>query len=150
MNIQKREGAKLGRLRDALSRLTREMGEFLKPYFLDTPVMKGTVYELRRRCGKPGCKCARGELHRCLVVSASEKGRTRLRVIDQRDLVEVRRKVTRYRELRRMRARLGVAHKRMLAVLDQMIAVRREELRSSGARIRVPAEKGRPAAKGAL
>lgn len=66
-----------------------------------------------------------------MVVSASEKGRTRLRVIPWGFLVEVQQKVRRYQELRRIRARLVAIHREMLKVLDEMEAMRREELPSS-------------------
>jgi hypothetical protein len=100
-------------------------------FFSDRPVIKGTVYELKRRCGKPGCKCARGELHRRMVLSASEGGKTRLRVIPRRFLVEVEAKVRRYQELRQVRARLGEIYRKMVRVIDEMEAMRREELPSS-------------------
>jgi hypothetical protein len=107
------------------------MKQLVEPFFSDRPVIKGTVYELRRRCGKPGCKCAQGELHARMVVSASEKGRTQLRVIPRGFLVETQQKVGRYQELRRIRARLVAIHVQMLKVLDEMEAMRREELPSS-------------------
>jgi hypothetical protein len=111
--------------------MVNEMKRLVEPFFSDRPVIKGTVYELRRRCGKPGCRCAKGELHARMVVSASEKGKTQLRVIPRGFLVEVRQKVGRYQELRQIRARLVAMHREMLRVLDEMEAMRREELVSS-------------------
>jgi len=122
---------KFSRLRQSLVHLVREMKQLVEPFFSDRPVIKGTVYELRRRCGKPGCKCAQGELHARMVVSASEKGKTQLRVIPRGFLVEVQGRVKRYQELRRVRARVVVIHRQMLRVLDEMEAVRREELPAS-------------------
>jgi uncharacterized protein YjiS (DUF1127 family) len=63
-----------------------------------------------------------------MVLSASEGGKTRLQVIPRGFLVEVQQKVRRYQELRRARARLGELYRRMLRVMDQMEAMRREEL----------------------
>jgi len=132
MGIQtKSTREKFSRLRQSLVHLVREMKQLVEPFFSDRPVLKGTVYELRRRCGKPGCKCAQGELHARMVVSASEKGRTQLRVIPRGFLVETQQKVGRYQELRRIRARLVAIHVQMLKVLDEMEAMRREELPSS-------------------
>jgi hypothetical protein len=122
---------RFSRLRQSLLQLLSEMKRLVEPFFSDRPVIKGTVYELRRRCGKPGCRCAQGELHARMVVSASEKGRTRLRVIPRGFLVEVQERVRRYQELRRVRARLVAIHREMLKVLDEMEAMRREELPSS-------------------
>lgn len=132
MGIQtKAAREKFSRLRQSLRHLINEMKQLVEPFFSDRAVIKGTVYELRRRCGKPGCKCAQGELHARMVVSASERGKTRLRVIPRGFLVEVQQKVRRYQELRQIRARLVAIHREMLRVLDEMEAMRREELPSS-------------------
>jgi len=136
MGIQKRSGReRFSRLRQTLLQLAGEIEGLIKPCFSDRPVVKGTVYELKRKCGKPGCKCARGELHTRMVVSASEGGKTRLRVIPHGFLGEIHEKVRRYQELRRVRARLGDLYRMMLKAMDEMEAMRREELPS-------PDEKG--------
>ena len=133
MGIQsKSQREKYSRLRQSLLHRASEIKGLIEPFFSDRPVIKGTVYELKRRCGKPGCKCARGELHMRMVVSASEGGRTRLQVIPPGFLVEVQAKVRRYQELRRARARLGELYRKMLKGIDQMEGMRREELSASG------------------
>ena len=133
MGIQLRpQRERFSRLRQSLLHLAKEVRQLIEPFFSDRPLIKGSVYELKRRCGKPGCKCARGELHTRMVVSASEKGKTRLRVIPRGFLVEVQEKVRRYQEVRRARARLVEIHREMLKVMDEMEAMRREELSSSG------------------
>jgi len=133
MGIQSKAARdKFSRLRQSLRHLVNEMKQLVEPFFSDRPVIRGTVYELRRKCGKRGCKCAQGELHARMVVSASEKGKTRLRVIPRGFLVEVQERVRRYQELLRVRAQLVVIHRQMLGVLDEMEAMRREELPSSG------------------
>ena len=132
MSIQKKsDRERFSQLRQTLLHLAGEIESLVKPLFSDRPVIKGTVYELKRRCGKPGCKCARGELHTRMVVSASEGGKTRLQVIPHGFLVEVQVKVRRYQELRRVRARLGEIYRKMLKVMDEMEAMRREEVSSS-------------------
>ena len=133
MGIQsKADREKFSQLRQTLLRLASEIKGLVEPVFSDRAVIKGTVYELKRRCGKPGCKCARGELHARMVVSASEGGKTRLQVIPKGFLVEVQGKVRGYRELRRVRARLGEIYQKMLKVIDQIEAMRREEMPVSG------------------
>lgn len=131
MGIQfKTDKRKFSRLRQSLVHLTDEVRQLVDPFLSDRPVIKGSVYELKRKCGKPGCKCARGELHRRMVVSASEKGKTKLRVIPRGSLVEVESKVRRYQKLRRARTRLVEVHKKILQVMDDMEAMRREEIPS--------------------
>ena len=123
---------KFSQLRQSLSRLADEIKQLIDPFFSDKPVIKGSVYELKTKCGKPGCKCAQGQLHGRMVLSASEKGKTRLRVIPSGFLVEVQSKVRRYQELRQARKRLVEVHKKMIQVMDEMEAMRREEIPLSG------------------
>ena len=119
---------KFSQLRHSLRRLSDELRQLINSSFSDKPVIKGSVYELKRKCGKPGCKCAQGQLHSRMVVSASEKGKTILRVIPHGFLVEVQAKVRRYQELRRARARLVEVHRKMIQVIDEMEAIRRQEV----------------------
>ena len=129
MGIQNTTGKrKFSQLRHSLRRLSDELRQLINPSFSDKPVIKGSVYELKRKCGKPGCKCAQGELHSRMVVSASEKGKTILRVIPHGFLVEIQAKVRRYQELRRARAQLVEVHRKMIQVIDEMEVMRRQEV----------------------
>jgi hypothetical protein len=133
MGIQRSEDRqKFSHLRQSLRRLSDEARELIEPSFSDKPVIKGSVYELKRKCGKPGCKCTQGELHNQMVLSASEKGKTRLRVIPHGFLVEVQIKVRRYQELRHARSRLAEVHRKMIRVMDEMEVMRREQIPVSG------------------
>ena len=133
MGIQNSENSqKFSRLRQSLRRLSDEARKLIEPSFSDKPVIKGSVYELKRKCGKPGCKCTQGELHSRMVLSASEKGKTRLRVIPHGFLVQVQIKVRRYQELRRARSRLVEVHRKMIRVMDEMEVMRREQIPASG------------------
>ena len=133
MSIQNSENRqKFSRLRQSLRRLSDEARKLIEPSFSHKTVIKGSVYELKRKCGKPGCKCAQGELHSRMVLSASEKGKTRLRVIPHGFLVEVQIKVRRYQELRRARSRLVEVHRKMIRVMDEMEVMRREQIPGSG------------------
>jgi len=133
MGIQSKTAKeKFSRFRHALVQLLDEMRGLIEPFFSDRPVIKGTVYELKRKCGKPGCKCAQGELHARMVVSASEGGKTRLRAVPRGFLVDTQQRVRRYQELRRARARVVEIHRQMLKLMDEMEGMRREEVSSSG------------------
>jgi len=131
MNIQnKRDREKFARLRQSLLRLAEEIPRLVPSLLSDKPVIRGSVYELKRKCGKPGCKCNKGPLHGRMVLSASEGGRTQLQVIPSGLLVDIRIKVRRYQALRRSRARAGEIHKKMLHIMDQIEALRREDMSS--------------------
>ena len=53
-------------------------------------LVKGNVYELSRKYGKPSCACAEGQLHRSMVLSWSDQGKTRLMTIPPEKLDRLR------------------------------------------------------------
>lgn len=124
----KKDKRAFSQLRQSLDVLSNQIRQIVEPFFSDKPVIKGSTYELKTKCGKPGCKCAKGQLHSRMVLSASDKGKTKLRAIPHGFLVEVQTKVRCYQELRRARSRLVEVHKEIVNVMDQMEAMRREEM----------------------
>lgn len=119
---------RLSRLRRSLRRCVDEIGELILVFMSRRPVIKGSVYELKRKCGKPRCKCTRGQLHKRMVLSFSEQGKTKLRVIPGANLAEVSAMVGDYQGLRQARARLVRLHRKMLAQIDEIEALRRQEM----------------------
>lgn len=64
-------------------------------------MVRGSVVVQRRRCGKPNCHCADGQvLHESTALSYSEAGRTRTLMLDPAQLAAVRRATERYRQAR--------------------------------------------------
>lgn len=97
---------KLSQLRQKLIQLYQTQGtkDDLVLFLSNYPLIKGTVYPLRRKCSKPYCRCARGALHETIVLTASVGGKTRLWTIPTEHVFEIRRKVENYRRYRRARA----------------------------------------------
>lgn len=118
---------KLSRLRGALLGLLERLSKTLQVALARTPLVKGNVYEIARRCGTPNCSCTRGQLHRNMVLTWSEQGRHRLRSIPPAQLADLRKKSEAYLRFRRARAEVSVLHKKILKVLDQIQELRREE-----------------------
>jgi hypothetical protein len=125
--MQKEELLKLSRLRQMLRRLLQNLEGCLEVAFGRAPLVKGNVYEMARKCGKPNCVCTRGELHRSMVLSWSEEGKTRLLSIPPQRLRELQEKSEEYLRFRRARARVTEICRDIVGVLDQMESLRREE-----------------------
>jgi hypothetical protein len=116
------------RLRQALGHLRRELTLLGKVFVAREPIMRGSVYELHTKCGKPSCRCAEGaELHSCMVISWTARGRKRLRSIPKEQQAELVALTQRYRRFRKARARLLEVHAKMLAIIDKLEAARRKE-----------------------
>jgi hypothetical protein len=115
----------LSRLRQALRQRLKDLERSLEVVFGRAPLVKGNVYEMARKCGKPSCTCTRGELHRSMVLSWSERGKTQLFSIPPDRLAEVREKSEEYLRFRRTRARVSEICKGMVALLDRIEKLRR-------------------------
>ena len=61
-------------------------------------MLRGSLIELRRRCGKPGCHCREGEPHTTPALSYSQKGKTRIVTLSPKDLPGVRAGLKRYQQ----------------------------------------------------
>lgn len=69
------------KLRQRIHQLDNRRRGLLEGVLRPGPMVVGSLYQMRRRCGKPGCKCVRGQLHASWYLSRAEKGRTKLRYI---------------------------------------------------------------------
>jgi len=124
-------GEDLGKLRQELLELCRLTPGDLGPFLSSHPLIKGTVYTLRRKCSKPSCRCAQGQKHESLVLTASIAGKTRLWTIAPDRLEEVREQTERYRQLRRARSRLLKDFaKRQTGMLRLLDAIERARTRT--------------------
>jgi len=126
MQIKKRDRQELSRLRSALRDRLADLRRVLKVVFGRSVLVKGNVYELARKCGKPNCICTRGELHRSMVLTWSERGKSRLRSVPSERVVEVKKKSEEYLRFRRARARVTEIHREILALVDRIEKLRRE------------------------
>lgn len=117
----------LSRLRQDLRRLLSEFNRSVKVVFGRGTLVKGNVYEMARKCGKPSCACTRGQLHRSMVLSWSDHGKTRIMSVPSEQLTTLRKKSEEYLSVRRARARVSVIYKQILSVMDSIEKLRLED-----------------------
>jgi len=124
-------GKKLSRLRQRLRELSSTMAEDVGSFLSDSPLRRGTVYTLRRKCSKPSCRCARGQRHESVVLTTSVSGKTRLWAIPKEDIEAVRQETERYRQFRKSRAalakRLAQHQAEMLRIIDAIEKLRMKQ-----------------------
>jgi len=110
------------RLRLALKSLLADSQRQLDDLLPLRQLLKGSVYELQTRCGKPSCHCAsqEGPRHASTVLSWSEKGKTRLRTLPPGQRARCQELTENYRRFRQARATLVKLQRRMLATIDRL------------------------------
>ena len=123
--MQEKTLQRLSRLRQTLVRMKDQPGQLLPVFLNNRPLVKGTVYPLRRRCGKSTCRCAQGELHESLVLTASVEGRTRLQSLPEEKIERVREFTRCYQQFRTARADFVKLYTQMVKIIDTIERLRR-------------------------
>ena len=110
------------RLRHSLASLRADYQRALEQILPLRQLLKGSVYELKTRCGKPSCHCAApdGPRHSSTVLSWSQSGQTRLRSLASQDLPRIRHLTEDHRRFRQSRAALVNLHRQILLALDRL------------------------------
>lgn len=116
---------RLSTLRTRLTDAQKQLAELLEGCFGREPLLPGSLYLSRRKCGKANCRCAGGELHESLALSLRPpEGRPR-NFSPPPDQIDALRKMTDdYRRLRRARARLARWQGELMKLVDEIQAIR--------------------------
>jgi hypothetical protein len=85
--------------RSQMTRKERESRSRLKPYIHSQGFVRGTLSVRERLCGKPNCRCRRGQKHLCLMLTRSKDGKTEQLYIPKEKEALVREWVANYRAL---------------------------------------------------
>jgi hypothetical protein len=96
--------ADLSARRQRLWQAYAALGRLLRSLQLEAPLTPGSLYRLRRKCGKPTCRCAQGHLHETWVLTRSAQGQTKLYSVPPEQRARVRQLTAAYRRYQRSRA----------------------------------------------
>jgi hypothetical protein len=100
----------------ALARTLRTLRTLQRPQ----PMVPGSLYLLRRKCGKPNCRCAQGQFHASWVLTRSESGQSRLYSVPQDQRGRLRPWTQEYRRWQRARARRVKQSAAIVTLTDQL------------------------------
>lgn len=97
----------LSRLRQQLRRLAERRMELIRVLLGTGAFIRGSVGRRSRVCGRPNCRCTRGELHQSVYLSVAVEGRTRQVHVPAGDELKVAQGVERYRKWHQLLRRLA-------------------------------------------
>lgn len=112
------------RLRKEYLELCEQAKELGDVFCARTALRRGTVYILRRRCGRPNCHCAAGELHSSWVLHDRSRRPYCVRCLRPEEIELFKRMTQAHRRVRKARVHLVGIHKRMLKVVDALTELR--------------------------
>jgi uncharacterized protein DUF6788 len=79
-------------------------------------VLRGSLITLKRKCGRPRCRCAQGDLHETPALSLNVGGKTTIVTLRPKEIPEIRAALERYHEAR---ARLDQQVRAAVALLQE-------------------------------
>jgi hypothetical protein len=112
----------ISRLRQRILAVEQQRSDSIQRILGAGPMVRGTLITISRKCGKPGCRCTRGEGHVSKYLTASEDGRVVRRYVPAKDEVELARTTAEYQALRRARAQLAKLSADVLELIDRLQA----------------------------
>jgi hypothetical protein len=115
---------RLSSLRAQLRQAQQLLPSLLEACFAREPLLPGSLYTLRRKCGKPSCRCNRGQLHESTVLSYRGQGKPRNRATTPEHLPALRAMTEQYRRCRQARAQLVRWQRQLLTIVDALQAAR--------------------------
>lgn len=116
--MKKRE---LSRLRQKVGILDRERGILRNKLLHPRDMVKGSVFEMMKSCGNPGCRCMKGEKHgpfKCL--SVPEEGKKRIVFIRKEDKFWVVQEAEKYKKYQQKMARLRKISQEIYEILKKI------------------------------
>lgn len=117
---------RLSSLRSQLLRAQQQLAELLEECLAREPLLPGSLYTLRRKCGKPNCRCTRGELHESTILSYRGQGRPQNISPTPEQIDTLRTMTGDYRRVRQARAKLVRWQRQLLKLVDALEAARVE------------------------
>ncbi len=113
--------ARLSQLRREAFALLRECKRLLTKLAHPSAMVAGSFYQMHKKCGRPTCRCAEGELHGPFpVIALRHEGRRSTRSVSRDGVVEVRRRADAYRTFQRRRRRLREAMRRIVEIVTEL------------------------------
>ncbi len=111
-------------LRSELLKTQQQLSHLLEACLAREPLLPGSLYTLRRKCGRSNCRCNRGELHESTVLSYRGQGRPRNISPPPGQLDALRTMTHDYRCCRQARAQLVRWQRQLLKLVDALEAAR--------------------------
>jgi hypothetical protein len=110
-----------------LSSLNDRRSRYIFSLVQAEPMVRGLPHEVYRKCGKPNCRCARGELHGPYnALSVNKDGKQRIVMVKKADAGTVMKKSRRYRYFQRTLVRIRKINKEIDEIMEQIWAAATE------------------------
>lgn len=129
---------KLSTLRAELKQTQQEIQALFQQLLARTPLLPGSLYAMKRKCGKEKCRCNQGELHVNTVLSYRGQQKPQTITPAAEHIQSLQKLTDDYRRFRKARAQLVRLQRRMLQQVDQIQELRVQQAEQEFQKMRNP------------
>lgn len=108
------------RLRQEIARCLRDIVQLKDELATRKPMARGTVYILKRKCGKQNCRCQKGKLHPQICLAWGEGGKKYLRPLRGQEIDRYKKLTAYHRRFRKARTKFIKLGKRMVELSNKL------------------------------
>lgn len=108
----------LSRLRQQLTETQHLLRQQLKVILAHRRMAPGSVYLLRRKCGKKRCRCNSGALHESWVYQVRSEGIQKSRIVPKGERERWKRLTSEHQDFRKAKRKLAALTSKMLELVD--------------------------------
>ncbi len=83
-----------------MEKLQEKRKELLKSLRTNKPLLASSISEIRSKCGKPNCRCARGHKHLSHIITRRENGKTKTTYVPVDLVPEVKKWIAEYKRIK--------------------------------------------------
>lgn len=106
------------RLRLRLQEQLRSLESLAQVSLGRSGMLQGSLYQRRRRCGRPRCRCAQGRLHRSVALAVGPARSRRIVTVARMEVETVRSLTLGYRQFREARAGMARTFRALMRTFD--------------------------------
>ena len=93
------------------------------------PVLQGSITIIKTTCGKPNCKCVRGEKHTSTVLTKKVNGKTKSLYIPNDMVTEAKKWVKENQKLRKLQKEISAYNEQILKIYVKSKRARQKNLK---------------------
>ena len=100
--------------------LEKKRARFLNALLESQPVLKGSLLNLKRPCGRGSCRCEKGKLHRQMIISSKKKGKTKFVYVRKEDQKVIQKYADNRKRFQKTRKEITSAEKKIWRAIQKL------------------------------
>lgn len=103
-----------------IRQLEKKRALFLRALLQSTPLLKGSLLDLKRPCGRSPCCCEQGELHRQMIVSFKKEGKTKFIYVPKEDQEALQKLAENMKQFRKNKREMTTVEKKVWREIQKL------------------------------